>query len=156
MTTPATNPLRLQVLDRIVAVLAAITVGADYWFAPQVVRCWISPSEAVSFPVYGVFPGEGQEPEEINGEYTEEFEVVIKGVVQSISDTVTAQERAIADIRKAIDRDSRLGTTGALGALTVYVRIGSSATDEGDFVAENLGFFEQRIKVQIAGGPFAT
>jgi len=155
LTTPAAEPLRQQVVDRIITVLETITAGADFWAKPQVVRRAIDPKEAATFPVYGVFTGDGQDPEERNGEYSEEFEVVVKGIVQSTTDTVRAQEHAIADIRKAIDRDSRLGTAGALGALTVSTRIGRSATDEGDNIREGLGYFAQWIKVRIFGDPFA-
>lgn len=156
MTTPAAEPLRQQVVDRIVTVLGAITAGADFWAKPLVLRRAIDPKEAASFPVYGVFTGDGQDPEESEGEVREVFEVVVKGIVQSTADTVRAQERAIADIRKAIDRDSRLGTAGTLGALTVSVRLGKSATDEGDNIREGLGYFAQWIKVRIFGDPFAT
>jgi hypothetical protein len=155
MTTPATLPLRLQVVNRVIAVLEAITQGADYWFTPAVVRRHLAPREVVKFPVYAVFPGEGRDPEELSGEVTEEFEIVIKGAVQSNTDTVTEQEKAIADIRKAIDRDSRVRTTGTLGSLAISVRIGSSATDEGEYVSQSMGFFEQRLKVQIASDPFS-
>ena len=154
MTTPAKS-LRLQVIDRIVAVLTAITQGADYWYTPQIFRRAILENEMVGNVAYAVFPGPGQDPEEINGEHTERFEVLVRGVVRDASDPVSAQEKAMADIRKAIDIDSRLGTAGALGALTVKVEIGSSETDEGEFFAQNLGFFEQRIRVEVAGNPFA-
>jgi hypothetical protein len=155
----ATKSLRLQVIDRIFDVLKAIVAveGGDYFKTPgMVVKRWIGPKETIGFPVYGVFPGDGKEPEEINGEYTEEFEVVVKGVVKSATDTVTEMENAIADIRRAIDADARSSAVGALGTLTVYVRVGVSATDEGENVAIGLGFFEQRIVVQIAGEPFGA
>jgi len=154
----AMKPLRLQVIDRIVDVLKAIVEveGGDYFKKPgMVVKRWIG-QKTDGFPVYGVFPGAGKEPEEINGEYTEEFEVVVKGVVKSATDTVTEMENAIADIRKAVDKDARSSAAGALGTLTVYVRVGESATDEGENVAIGLGFFEQRFKVQIAGDPFGA
>jgi hypothetical protein len=157
MSTP-TKPLRLQVLDRIVEVLKAITEGESYWKTPgTIVRRHIGDREAVAFPVYGIFAGEGRAPEEINGEYTEEFEIVIKGVVNSHTDLVEAMEHAIADIRKAIDGDARdNATAGALGTLTVYVRLGTSATDEGENLSAGFGYFEQRFLVQVAGDPFGA
>jgi hypothetical protein len=156
VSTP-TKPLRLQVLDRIVAVLKAITEGESYWKTPgPIVRRHIGDREAASFPVYGVFAGEGKSPEEINGEYTEEFEVVVKGVVQSHTDLVEEMEHAIADIRKAVDADARSGAAGTLGALTIYARLGTSMTDEGENLAAGFGYFEQRFLVQIAGDPFGA
>jgi hypothetical protein len=153
-----TKPLRLQVIDRIITVLLAIVEGADYWKTTgQVTRRWIPPNQAVAFPVYGVHASDGQAPEEISGEYTEEFAVLVEGVVKSSSDTVTEMEHALADVRKAIDKDGRDGATaGALGTLTVYVRIGRSWTDEGENVASGLGHFWQEFLVQIAGDPFGA
>lgn len=157
MSTPL-KPLRLQVADRIVAVLSAITVGEMYWKTPgMIVRRHIGEREAVAFPVYGVFFGQGKEPDEINGEYTEEFEIVVKGIVQSHEDLVEAMEHAIADIRRAIDQDARDGATaGALGTLTVFVRLGTSMTDEGENLSAGFGYFEQRFLVQVAGDPFGA
>jgi len=155
---PSTKPLRLQVVDRFVAILKAITVGSDFWKKPgMVVRRHIGDREAVAFPVYGVFIGQGREPEETNGEYVEEFEVIVKGSVQSHTDLVEAMEHSIADIRKAIDKDARDGATvGALGTLTVYVRLGTSLTDEGENLSAGFGYFEQRFLVQVAGDPFGA
>jgi len=158
VTTPSTKPLRLQVIDRIITVLTAIAQGSDYWKSTgQVTRRWISPNEAVAFPVYAVFPGEGQAPEEINGEYEEEFEAVVRGVVRSDTDTVTEMEHALQDVRRAVDKDARDGATaGALGTLTIYVRIGRSVTDEGENLATGFGFFEQRFNVRVVGDPFGA
>ena len=156
MSTP-TKPLRLQVLDRIAELLKAITEGESYWKTPgTIVRRHIGDREATSFPVYGVFAGEGKPPEEINGEYTEEFEVVVKGIIQSHTDLAQEMEHAIADIRRAVDADARSGAAGSLGALTIYVRLGMSMTDEGENLAVGFGYFEQRFLVQITGDPFGA
>lgn len=153
-----TKPLRLQVIDRIIAVLQAIAQGDDYWTTTgQVTRRWIPPNQAIAFPVYGVHAGEGQAPEEDAGEYREEFAVVVEGVIKSAADTVTEMEHALADVRKAVDKDARDGATaGALGTLTVFARVGRSWTDEGENVASGLGYFWQEFLVQIAGDPFGA
>ena len=152
-----TKPLRLQVIDRIIVVLQAIVAGDLYWTTTgQVTRRWIPPSQAIAFPVYGVHASEGQAPEEDAGEYREEFAVVVEGVIKSATDTVTEMEHALADVRRAVDADSRSGDPGTLGALTIYARVGRSWTDEGENVASGLGYFWQEFLVQIAGDPFGA
>ena len=85
MTTPAADPLRLQVLDRIVAVLQAITAGADYWYKPaQVLKRLIGIDQCAGFPTYMVFPVSGG-PIELSGapdRYDEDMEILIKGYVK--------------------------------------------------------------------------
>lgn len=157
MTTPA-KPLRLQVIDRIITVLGAMTEGTEFWETPgMVTRRYIGPGEAVAYPVYAVFPGDGQAPEQDSGEYRETFEVIIGGMVKSTVDIVTEMEHALADIRRAVDKDARdLTTAGSLGNLTVYVTLGACSTDKGENISLGLGFLEQRIQVQIAADPFGA
>jgi hypothetical protein len=157
MTTPAT-PLRLQVIDRIVAVLQGISTGATYFYTPgEVAKRFIHWSECKAFPTYMVFTASGGKVE-LSGaagddsEYTEDFYVSIKGIVKDSVDTVTKLERCIADIRKAIDADSRSGAAGSLGVLAVETRIEDSPeTDDGYLSLEGMGFFDQKIRVSIAG-----
>jgi len=152
-----TKPLRLQVVDRFIAVLLTITEGESYWkTSGQIVRRWIGPEESVKYPAYGVYPGDGEPPEEDSGEYRETFSVIVTGIVKSNTDTVTEMEHALADIRRAIDADSRAGAAGALGALAVFVRVGSTWTDKGGNVEFGLGVFHQEFLVQVAGDPFGA
>lgn len=153
-----TKPLRLQIADRIVEVLSAITEGEEYFKTPgMIIRRHLSEREAVAYPVYAVFIGAGTAPEEINGEYVEEFEVSVSGIVQSHTDLVEAMERSIADIRKAVDADARDGSTsGALGTLAIYVRLGASDIGTGENLPSGLEYFEQRFAVQVAGDPFGA
>jgi hypothetical protein len=151
-------PLRLQVIDRIVAVLQAITTGATYFYTPgAVVKRFVHWTECKAFPTYMVFTGSGGTVE-LSGaagddsEYTEDFFVSVKGIVKDSVDTVTRLENAIADIRKAIDADSRSGAAGTLGALAVETRIETSPeTDDGYLSLEGMGFFDQKIRISIAG-----
>jgi len=157
---PPAVPLRLQVINRIGAVLQAIVAGADYWYTPDpgaVVKRFVLWTEAVHFPTYMVFTGSGGKVE-LSGaagddsEYTEDFYVSVKGIVKDSMDTVTRLEKCIADIRKAIDADSRSGAAGSLGALAVEVRIEESPeTDDGYLSLEGFGFFDQKVRVSIAG-----
>jgi len=157
MPVPAT-PLRLQVINRIVAVLQGISTGATYFYTPgAVVKRFVHWAEAVDFPTYMVFTGSGGKVE-LSGaagdesEYTEDFYVSVKGIVKDSVDTVTRLENSIADIRKAIDADSRSGAAGSLGVLAVEVRIEDSPeTDDGYLSLEGMGFFDQKIRVSIAG-----
>ena len=155
---PTTDPLRLQVIDRIVKVLQDIVPGDDYWAErqPLVFKRYVTEKDQVTFPVYGVFQGPGEPIEEINGEYAETFEVVVKGVVKSFEDIAEAIEHSLEDARTAIDADARSGEPGTLGAMTVFVRLGASETDEGENSAVGLGHFLQRFIVQIVGDPFGA
>jgi len=157
MTTPAT-PLRLQIIDRIVAVLQGITTGDTYFYTPGVVaKRFIHWTECKSFPTYMVFTAPGGTVElsgaaGADSEYTEDFFVSVKGIVKDSVDTVTRMERCIADIRKAIDADSRSGAAGSLGVLAVQTRIEDSPeTDDGYLSLEGFGFFDQKVRISIAG-----
>jgi hypothetical protein len=157
MTTP-TVPLRLQIIDRIVDVIKGIVSGATYFYTPGAVeKRFVHWTEAKSFPTYMVFSGSGGTVE-LSGaagddsEYTEDFFVSVKGIVKDSVDTVTKLERCIADIRKAIDADSRSGVAGTLGALAVQTRIEDAPeTDDGYLSLEGFGFFDQKVRVSIAG-----
>jgi len=151
-------PLRLQIINRVVAVLQGITAGATYFYTPgAVVKRFVLWTEAKSFPTYMIFTGSGGKVE-LSGaagddsEYTEDFFISVKGIVKDSVDTVTRLENSIADIRKAIDADSRSGAAGSLGALAVETRIEDSPeTDDGYLSLEGFGFFDQKIRVSIAG-----
>ena len=153
-----TIPLRLQAINRIVTVLQAIAAGGTYFYTPgAVVKRFVHWGECKSFPTYMVFTASGGKVE-LSGaagddsEYTEDFYVSVKGIVKDSIDTVTRLENCIADIRKAIDADSRSGVAGSLGALAVETRIEESPeTDDGYLSLEGFGFFDQKIRVSIAG-----
>lgn len=156
-TTPSANPLRLQVADRIVAVLSAITAGANYWFTPgMVAKRFMALSEMRDFPCYMVSTGTGGNLD-LSGspdEYDETFYLIVRGVVKASDDAVTPLEQALRDVRKAINDDSTdRATTGALGNIDGVdeVRIDSVETDDGYLASAGFGFFELRIRVVITG-----
>lgn len=156
MTTPASAPLRLQIIDRMVAVLQAITAGADYWYKPAaVVKRLMAVEECADFPTYMVFPVSGGTIEHTGSpdQYDEDMEVLIKGYVKDEADPVTKLERCLRDVRRAINEDSKSGTAGALGTLAVETRFESSP--EMEFSIDGFGGFDQRVRVKISG-PFGT
>jgi len=151
---PPTAGFRLQVINRIVAVLQAIVAGDNYFYTPYaVVKKFLLESELKGYPTYMVFASTGGNIEIASTNlYDETFMVSVKGWVSDPSDTVTKVENAVRDIRRAINEDSKLGTAGSLGALTVEVRIKEPPdTDDGYWSIANLGFFDQRIEVTISG-----
>jgi len=151
-----TNPLRLKTIDRVVAVLAAIVAGDDYFFTPfEVAKRFKHWNECRGFPTYMVFTDSGGNVD-LSGApdiYDEDFYINVKGYVQDNVDTVTKLEQAIRDVRKAINEDSKSMAAGSLGAIAVEIRIEKSPdTDNGYLSLEGFGFFDQQIRVKISGG----
>jgi len=148
------SPLRLQVVNRFVAVLEAITAGSNYFYTPyEVVKRIILPEETNGTPTYMVIP-EGGGNIEFGGTelYDETLRIVVHGIVADNVDIVTRMERAIRDIRKAINDDSKSGTPGSLSVLCVQVRIlEPPETDGGAFSVIGKGYFAQPFEVTISG-----
>jgi len=150
-----TNPLRLQVQDRIAVVLLSIVAGNDYFYTPhKVLRRFILPIEATGFPTYSVHPDSGGTID-LSGApdlYDEVFYVSVKGYVQDTLNPGAKLEKSIRDVRKAINEDSKSGTVGSLGNLCVQVTFEKSPeTDDGYLSLEGFGYFDQQVRVQIAG-----
>lgn len=151
---PPAASLRLQVINRIVAVLQAIVAGGNYFYTPgAVTKKYLTESELKAFPTYMVFASTGGSIEIVSTNlYDETFIVSIKGWIQDQADTVTKVENAVRDIRRAINEDSKSGVAGSLSTLAVEVRIEEPPdTDDGYWSVANLGWFDQRIRVTISG-----
>ena len=80
--------------------------------------------------------------------YDETFHIAINGVVYDAEDPVSKVEKAIRDIRKAINDDSVDFSAGTLGSLCVQVRIDKPPEIE---YFENFAFFEQLFRNHISG-----
>lgn len=153
MPTPA-DPKRLQVINRVVTVLQAITAGADYFYTPaQVIKRYLDPGEVKSFPTYAAFSDSGGVIENRGQDlYDEDFYINVKGYVADQEDTVTRLECALRDVKRAINEDSKSGAAGTLGVLAVETRIEEPPeTDNGYYSLMGIGFFELRIRVRVAG-----
>lgn len=153
---PSTNPLRLQVIDRFVTVLAAVVTGSSYFFTPgKVAKRFMHLDEISAFPCYMVTAGDKGQQIELTGapdEYTEWFSVSVKGVIKDSEDTVTTCEQALRDVRKAINEDSKSGAAGSLGVLTDEVlAVEGPDMDDGMLSLQGYGFFDQRFRVRIHG-----
>lgn len=154
---PATDPLTQQVIERIITVLEAITTGDDFFYTPAaVVKRFVHWREAnftPAKPIYMVFRDSGGEITYIGEQtYCEDWVVNVKGYVQDNADTVTKLERAIRDIRKAINDDSASAEAGSLGAIAAAVTIEEPPeTDNGYLSLEGIGFFDQRIRIRTDG-----
>lgn len=157
MPTPSADPIRLQIIDRFVTVLSAITAGASYWYTPgKVSKGFLLVPDIPAFPCYMVMAGEkgGQiVPEGMPDEHTETFTVSVKGVVQcnSSAEAMTTIERALRDVRKAINDDSVSGSAGTLGVLAESVWIVEGPDMDDGYLIQNYGFFDQRFQVKIIG-----
>lgn len=153
MAVPSADPLRLQVINRIVEVLKNITAGADYFFTPVAVAKGfvVSPS---GYPAYAVRSETGGEIEmHSDAQFAESFYVSIHGAVQEIGDVVTPLERAIRDVRKAIETDFQ-PAAGAGSLITLATNIQFDAPPDINYGPEGQGplaFFRQRLKVMVSG-----
>lgn len=152
-----TNPLTQQIIERVVTVLAAITTGSNYFYTPaDVIKRYVHWREAglsPDNPLYMVFRDSGGVITYIGeNNYCADYFINVKGYVQDNSDTVTKLERAIRDVCKAINDDSKGESAGTLGALAAAVTIEEPPeTDNGYLSLEGIGFFDQRIRVRIDG-----
>lgn len=154
-----TNPKRLRVADRFVTVLEDIRAGDDYFYTPtQVIRRELHEREAQNAspnPIYQVFTAGGDDSSvEISGVpdgYDEIFNILVVGTIHNYSDPVAAVEKCIRDVRKAINDDTKIGTSGALGdgSLTVQVRIKESP--DIPTPVNDCGLFIQVFRIQISG-----
>lgn len=147
------DPKLLTVRDRIVTVLKAIEAGDNYHRTPyDVIARFVHWREASGYPLYMVYI-ESSEPPEFAGteRYDQDVIFTIKGYVKHDSDTLKEMLYSMADIRKAINIDSKSGVAGTLGTLTVQTRIQDFWTDNGYLSLEGLGFFELKIAVTVSG-----
>lgn len=153
MPSPA-DCIRLQIRDRVIAVLQAITAGADYNLKPkEVLKKWVHPNQTKG-DTYCVFPDDGGAIEETGApdDYTAELYLNITGWVFDNSDPSKKVFQATADIMKAINLDSKLGTAGSLGAMDVRCSFPEMPeTDDGYMSINGIGWFSLRVKFDIAG-----
>ena len=151
MSFPSAEPKRLQVIDRIVAVLRAMREGEGYWYtAAEVVKQIVHDREVTRFPFYMVEyeSSPGPPKSELNHRYQEDLAIIIKGACdKEAGDTTTKLERCIRDVRTAIDADTSSGVAGSLGALGVIVAIDSLETEHD----AGYGVFNQRFIARIKG-----
>ena len=150
------EPLRLTILKRYETVLNAITAGDDYFFTPHKVSKHPISYELAKFgTLYQIYSGdEAGTIDYTVGHITrdETFFVNIQGIVYDMADLTTKLERALVDIRKALDTDAIATAAGTLGQLTDYAKMAESAEmayfsiEEDDFA-----LFNQRWINHITG-----
>jgi hypothetical protein len=148
-----TASLRLQVIERVVTVLKAITAGASYFYTPaHVSKGFVA--EPQGYPVYQVLSESGGEIELYSDQQNaESFYIAIVGKVQDASDVVTKIENALRDVRKAINEDFKPGMgAGSLINLASDMRIEAPPDIEYEFEGVGFfGYFSQRVRFQVYG-----
>jgi hypothetical protein len=152
---PTDNPLRLQVIDRIVEVLRGIVAGADYFYTPYaVVKRMAHHLDAPGFPYYMVYPDASARAPEYAGQqlYDELMVVTVKCYVDLEGDeAATKLEKCLRDVRKAIMADQVSGGAGSLATLTLAADVDILETDGGLLALEGRGYFDQRFIFRITG-----
>jgi hypothetical protein len=154
-----TDPKTLQVLNRIIEVLAAIS-PADGFFYPvgegNVIRGVKAWDEITAFPFDMVYLGpEHSAPEyQMDGLVLKFPTIQIEAYVDSRGDddTVTKLIKHLADVQRAINDDTKSGSgAGSLGVIADYAKVGIAETDDGMLAGEGLAAFKLSIQCQISG-----
>ncbi|HUT61296.1 MAG TPA: hypothetical protein VNA25_25895 [Phycisphaerae bacterium] len=151
---PDTEPLRLQIVERVIEVLEAMRPDDDYYYkAGEVNKRFLHWEDCQAFPSYSVFLDSGGALEDhANFRFGETFYINVKCYVKDDKDTVTPLARCLSDVRHAVINDTKsdagTGSLGVLGAL-VFIEEGAT-TDNGYLSLDGYGFFEQRFKVEIS------
>jgi hypothetical protein len=151
-----TTPLRLQVIDRAVTVLQAISAGTSYFYTPYAVQKRLMHwKECGGFPTYMIFMSRSEEPERhLDNEYMTAYTISVQGWVDlEMGEPQSKLCKCIRDVEKAINEDSKSTTAGSLGALASngLVDIGAVETDNGGFSLEGFAFFEQLVSIKLIG-----
>ena len=156
MTLPAT-PLRLQIIDRVVAVLEAMVQGPSFFYRPNaVVKRLKNFNECGGFPTYMVFmdKGAGVPEAHLDSEYVEKLTISIQGWVDlELGEPQTKLCKCIRDVQKAIADDAKSSAAGSLGLLCSngLCDIGTVETDNGGYSLQGYAFFSQSVDIQIVG-----
>ncbi len=158
MSWPSADPKRLQLIDRVIAVLRTIDAGTDhYFYTPhEVTKRMIHYREATGYPTYMVHTDSATEtPQTLSDHgYDEVVAISVKGIVDAEDgDAVTKLERCVRDIRYALDQDSRGTDSDSIGAVSAdgHIVFDSLETDNGYLGLEGFGYFDQRILVRMTG-----
>jgi len=152
-----TTPKRLQVIDRVVDVLEAISAGADYFYTPNAVQKRLMHfKECGGFPTYFVFIGSATPTPEahLDSEYVETLTLSIQGWVDlELGEPQSKMLKCIRDVQKAINTDSKSTTSGSLGALCAngMCDVGGFETDNGGYSLDGFAFFDQTITIHLIG-----
>jgi len=152
---PPAKSKKLLALERVVAVLQAITAGDDYWYTPAGVRMRaIAFEKEVGDPWYAVFV-ESAPRMQLDGPsnlWTEDMIVTVSGFVRDNVDTVSKMLKCIQDIRRAIETDATSGLPGSLSQIAEEtIPDEGYETDDGLFSAQGFGLFDQKVRIRVAG-----
>ncbi len=149
-----TEPLIQKIRDRIITVLKAITAGDDYFYTPfKVEEKFISHEQLKGDPTYFVFIGDAEPPEfaGVPDDYDQTFFVLVGGWVKDMSDPTKKAIRAMRDVTRAIDEDSKSASANTLGTMAHQVIPDSWDTTKGNFSILGFEWFERRFKVLVSG-----
>lgn len=150
-----TEPKKVTIHDRLVAVLAEIVEGDDYFYTPDAVQGKATPwqEKLADYTLEVFFGGAEEPPMHFSGQVIEEvFTVVIEGAIRDRDgECQKALARALRDVRKAVLADMVAGTSGCLGAYALRTRLGAWDSAPGEGVFEGRGRFRQEFKITVSG-----
>jgi hypothetical protein len=146
------DPERLNVINRCVTVLGAITAGATYFFSPyKVIKFHVVREQEnvpLNKPLYMVLSDMGEITFAGTQIYDEMMTVSVLGMIEHSTDLVGAIEKAREDVINALAADANSVAAGTLGALTDGMDVAGSPVVHYE-PGKNWGIFRQDFKVRI-------
>jgi len=150
------DPKRIQVRDRFITVLGAITVAGGYYHTPDLVTK--SPIQYAKDPGkirLIAYTDEGGEIANHSGAVDETFYVGVEGYIENQDDPNKVAEEVLQDVRRAIDADAKNPSAGYLGGLCLQVVMDESANVDNEMAMEGINRFFQKFRCMITGADFS-
>ena len=150
-----TEPKKLSVIERVIAVLNDIVEGDDYFYTPGDVQGkkthWMKQLADLSYAA--IFAGAEDAPVHHAGYNVEEtFSIVVIGDIKNNDGELQKMiPRCLRDVRSALFADMAVGTAGTLGILCRGLQLGPWTSGVGQGPSENQGHFEQQFMFTISG-----
>ncbi len=147
-----TEPKKVRIHDRIVAVLDEIVAGDVYFYTPANVQG--KPTMRLAdYSLEVLFAGAEEPPVRQAGLVVQEtFTVIVDGHIRDRDgETQKALARALRDVRTAILEDGLSSAAGSLQSLVISIQLGAWSSWRGEGTFEGLGNFSQEFKITVNG-----
>jgi len=149
------EPKRIQVRDRFYDVLSSIRAEDGYHYTPDLVAKNFNEFQMGAGKIkLTALPDEGGEIVNHSGAVDETFYMLVVGHAENQDDPVLVAERVLNDVRVAVDVDSRIESSTALGGICLQVVMDESANILHEMAMEGITRFTQRFRCMITAADF--